>query len=418
MYTIITPTYKGHFCYIKKYLDSFCRYTIDKNKYKIVFTISLSEKEEFLSIVNKYRKDLIISVLYFEDLLAENHIKQTPEELLQKYGRFTFQTLKKFYTMLSCDTDYFLVIDSESMVVRKTSIVKLFEHFFKCPYIIGSKIDVKKRHPIVRMIAENTNYLLNKKCNIWFLEHFVWFYEKKILIDLFKEIGSPIAAADKIYNKNKCINEVDDIRFGIFEIILYQSYLFKHRQELHYNFICIDDELIGKMGKENYRCYQDYFYHNFGGHCGLIEQVCLCLNKKNYMVLGHIFEQNNINIIRCEFTDIKNYRLQKKFLKIVRPNILAASQNHLWGINNNFSNRFNIFIRNSKSYEKLKKHIKNFLFPFQVIENSIKKFLVALLSGIKRYIVRPLCYFFKWITEPFSILFYLFKLVMRFMKIF
>lgn len=71
-----------------------------------------------------------------------------------------------------------------------------------------------------------------------------------------------------------------------------------------------------------------------------------------------------------------------------------------------------------KTKQKLKKHIKNFLFPFQVIENSIKKFLVALLSGIKRYIVRPLCYFFKWITEPFSILFYLFKLVMRFMKIF
>lgn len=417
-FTIITPTYRDHFHYIKRYLKSFNKYTTDKDKYNIVFTISRSEKEEFFEIINNYKRDLNIDILFFEDLLTYYNVKLPPDEIIKKYGRFTFQTLKKFYTMMYVDSEYFLVLDSESMVIRKTSISSLFEGFFKSPYIIGSNIDISRRHEIVNIIESNINFLLKTKCNIWFLEHFVWFYEKKILLNLIRESGEPIFMAEQIYKKNFELRVEKDIKFGIFEILLYQNYLFKNHKKLKYTYINLDNMLISKMGEKKYENYKNAFYERFKGHCGLIEQICLILSKSNYKIIGKILSQFHINIIRCEFTDVKNYKLQKKFLKIVHPNILAASQNHLWGLNNNFKNKYNLFMRDSKNYKKLKKHIKNFLFPFQVIETTIKKILIVFISKFKKYVIRPFYYFGKWIMEPFSILFYLFKLIIRFIKIF
>lgn len=390
MYTIITPTYKNHFCYIKKYLQSFQKYTTDKNKYEIVFTISIKESTEFLSIINQYKKNLTIKVLYFEDLLHKYNIKQSPEELLQKYGRFTFQTLKKFYTMLFCNSKHFLVLDSESMVVKKTSISKIFEQFFNSPYILGSKLELTKRHKIINYITQNINYLMNNKCDLWFLENFVWFYDKKILMDLFKEVGSPIEMAEKIYKRNKTAIEINDIKFGIFEILLYQNYLFKYAKKLNYRFICVDDELIAKLGKKNYETYKNNFYQQLNGHCGLIEQSCLLLDKSNYKTIGKIFKDNKINIIRCDKTDLKLYPLQKQFLEIVQPCILAASQEHCFGINNTWQNRLRIVLSSIKPFEKLKKHFLRFVEPFRKVIN--------------------------WIFEPFSILYYFIKVLFKICK--
>ena len=40
---IITPTFSGHFCFIKKYLKSFDMYVEDKDDCVIYFVISKSE---------------------------------------------------------------------------------------------------------------------------------------------------------------------------------------------------------------------------------------------------------------------------------------------------------------------------------------------------------------------------------------
>ena len=416
---IITPTYTEHFKYIKKFLKSFQKYAQPKNNFCIYFIINSDEYLKFKTIVKKYQNSINFKILIFEDLLQYYNISETPQQLLNKFGKFSFQTLKKFYAMLYIgDNHRFLILDSESMLTHDTNINNLFDMYFQQPFVLYSELENRKNtQPFLLDVNQNINYILhNQMSNKWFLETFMWFYDYKILERLFSLYGSPIEIVSKVYNH--LLKNNQNVFTGVFEIILYNSFLYKLKNIYSYNFINVDEMLLNILNEKQLEKYKTKFSEMFAGGNGVVEMIMVLLTKNNIIPLANLFKQLHINIIRCEFTNIKNYRLQKKFLKIVRPNILAASQNHLWGINNNFSNRFNIFIRNSKSYEKLKKHIKNFLFPFQVIENGIKKFLVALLSGIKRYIVRPLCYFFKWITEPFSILFYLFKLVMRFMKIF
>ena len=44
-YAILTPTYKPHFQYVKKYLESFDKFVVDKKDIPIYFTISKQQSE-------------------------------------------------------------------------------------------------------------------------------------------------------------------------------------------------------------------------------------------------------------------------------------------------------------------------------------------------------------------------------------
>lgn len=123
---IITPTYRGHFQYIPYYLESFRKYVTDRDKVPIYFTVGGDEYFEFCELIHPYTDDLQIHVLTLEMILEHFGVKETPDKLLQKYGRFSFQTLKKFYTMLYVSKTQYLVLDSESVWISPISIQLIF----------------------------------------------------------------------------------------------------------------------------------------------------------------------------------------------------------------------------------------------------------------------------------------------------
>ena len=353
-YAIITPTFEPHFKYINKYLESYNRFVEDKNQIEIIFTISKQEDKPFQKIVKKYT-NINYKVVYFEDLLNKYGIPYSSEELLNKYHKFTFQTLKKFYTMLDSDANYFLVLDSESMWINQTNMTKIFEQFIKAPFITCSNIENRALcGKLFTGIIENTNYLLNNPGKEWFLENFVWFYDKKILNDMFKELGTPIELANKILAaKSSNILKTPDI----FEIQLYQNYILKNNLQYKYKVINADEILIKYLNEPNYTQYISDFYNIFKGQAGVLERATIVLNENNYTDIALMFKDNNFNIIRCDYTDMNNLIIQKKFLDKLQPNILAASQNHGFGVNNIKIK----LLQNSKYYIKLKKHTKRFL---------------------------------------------------------
>lgn len=381
-YAIITPTYSGHFQYIKKYLKSFDKYVMDKQNIEIVFTISKSERQEFEMLVSRYISKLDLKILNFEDILHNFGIKYTPEELLVRYGKFTFQTLKKFYTMIYSEAEYFLVLDSESMLIKKTEMKDLFSCFFNSPFITASSISKRNIvNPFMRGVTDNVSLLLNKKCDKWFLENFIWFYDRKIVADLFKKYGSPIEMAEKVYKQA----DKEKTGSGVFEIEVYQTFIYMNNKKYGYKIIDADKILQETLsGKElaKYICIHNKY---FDGNCGILEPIMVLLRKSNWKKLAILFSKYKFNIIRttCEYADNGDYLLQKKFLDIVKPNILAASQNHCFGLNNTFKNRWNMLVLNSKPFIKLKKHLSRFFVP--------------------------LGHFFSWLFEIVSSLFYLIK---------
>lgn len=222
-YAIITPTYTEHYIYIDKYLKSFVKYVEDKKDIPIYFIISLNEKETFEKIIGKYRESIDIKILFIEYLFELNKIKETPAEFLEKYGRFTFQTAKKFYSMINIDAEKYFVLDCESMWVRKTNMIKLFEDYFKSPFLVTSKIEKEKRVDYVfNSMLNNIEYILDMPQNTrWFIEHNMWFYEKSILEDLFKQYGTLYSMIQKLALYNHNLKLQNKLKYGIFEIVLY-----------------------------------------------------------------------------------------------------------------------------------------------------------------------------------------------------
>ena len=173
-YAIITPTYINHFKFIKPYLKSYIKYVKDKDNIHLYFIISKAEKDKFNKITDRYKDQCNITVLYFEELLGYFGVKELPENLLKKYGRFTFQTFKKLYALLFIPEEKSLVLDSESMWVRKTNMSELFEKFFSKPVIYGSLLDKKLRiGPAFNQMVKNVDFLLKKTCPYWFLENYM-----------------------------------------------------------------------------------------------------------------------------------------------------------------------------------------------------------------------------------------------------
>jgi hypothetical protein len=311
--------------------------------------------------------------LFFEDILKYFDIKLSPNELLEKYKKFTFQTLKKFYAMLYSDADRFLVLDSESMWVNETCMKTVFEEFFNFPFVACSSIS--KRDFIsdfTQGVNDNVNFLLGQPCDKWFIENFVWFYDKKVLKDMFNDFGSPIEMAEKIYN----LKDEQKKDSGIFEIELYQAYLYHNNDRYNYKVIDVDNLLETNLPSSELTKYIKNYNNMFKGNCGFLEHTCLLLTKKNWKILAQIFKKYRFNIIRCDYSIFKNIVLQEKFMEIVKPNILAASQEHAFGIND----KYKILVDKNKYFQKMEKHLSRLLHP--------QKFLPQLF------------------IEPFSIIYY------------
>lgn len=326
---IITPTFVDHFIYIDKYLESAKNNILDKDDVVFCFTIEKHEHDQLESITKKYSSILNIEIIHFEMLLKHFEIERTPRELLKLYGKYSYQTLKKIYTMLYIQAERFLVLDSESMWLRPVSMAQKFDEYFSSPFIAGSSISNRKKIDLVMLDAiKNVDYLLNYECDKWFLENFVWYYDKNILNTLFKETSSPIELVDCIYQKSK----YNHIKSGVLEIILYHNYIYKHADRYGYNVIDIDEELTKYLTEDNIECYKNDFYHECQGRNGLVELALNYLTPSNVNQIAQIFINNRFDIIRCE-NSFKGYKLQKQFEAMVKPIIFAASQEHLFGIN-------------------------------------------------------------------------------------
>lgn len=327
---IITPTFSGHFQYIKAYLDSFCQYVEDPENVIICFTISEVEEEKFDKLVLPYKEKCNIEVCLFENLLEEFGSRYTSDELMERYGKFTFQTFKKFLTILHLRCKRSLILDSESMWINLTNMRKLFDDFFTEPFITVSNIAGRQWDLFTEIEISNINQLLNIKCIKWPLENFMWFYDYDILTALFREYGDLNQMAESIFWKN-CGQPFQP---GIFEILLYQEYIYINAERFGYSVIEIDEEIKKVLDKKTVAHYTRKMLDRYNCAGGFAEHMSEHLTEANRDALAQVMKDNRQWIIRCDRSaSYRMYKIQKPFMEAVKPNILAASQEHYFGLN-------------------------------------------------------------------------------------
>lgn len=397
-YAIITPTYIKHFKYIKKYLESFIKHVVDRDSIKLYFIISEAEKNKFDKIIKPYQTLCNITVLHVEDILSAYNIEKSSEMLLKEYGRFTFQTLKKLYGILYIEEEKSLILDSESMWINETNMTDLFNDFFESPTIYASRVESEFRTgKVYNQILNNINYLLGYTCPYWFLENYRWFYEKTILKDIISQHGSPIEMADKLKAENDNLLLPNDVRFGIFEILLYQNYIYKNISKYNYNFVDLQKEMEQRLGSEAYEIYKYQFYIKYKGECGFVGNMCMLLTKQNIQPLIQMCLDHHIDIMHCKKTAIDNYKLQCIFFKGTKPSILVSSQDHLFGLNATLEKRIDRFLLSNPNVVKLKKHLAYFVAPIVIA-------------------FKPIIYTIKWLLQPFILLKYIVRIIFFILK--
>ncbi len=373
---IITPTFSGHFGYIKKYLESFDKYLLDKD-FPLCFIISKSETIEFQNLIRPFENNLNIRTYYLEDILEKFNIKESPDELMILYGRLSFQTIKKLYGALYIGAEQFLFLDSESMLIKPTNINSLFEEYFKNPKFFVSKIDNRRKtynsnftYEFIRAIT----CLMNKKPEFYTTESYEWFYELRILKDSIKKLGQPI---DVIRNYDMP-GRFPNIE-GILEALWYYQYLL-YNNHYGYKIYVSDEELENFLGSE-YRKFKLEFDSSPFWAFGILEIISKFINKHNVTQLCQLYNHFKFSVGRMELPNhSKDLVYQEEFLKNTNIHILASNQEHRCGINKKL-------ISNNKYYNHLRKNVQLFIFPFKSV--------------------------LKWLCSVFNILFYAIKLLVR-----
>lgn len=324
---IITPTFQEHFQYIPTYLESYCRFVQDAQEIGVVFTISQEELAEFQTLISPFAGRAKIQVLVFEELLAAFQITETTSDLLRIYGRYSFQTLKKFYSMLYIDAERFLILDSESAWIRKCSMGEEFDRYFSHPFVTGSLLNHRERtDTLITYMTQYVDAVIGIPSDRWTLENFMWYVDRTILEDMFREIGSPYECIQKVY---KIEHDYKRKPRGLMEALLYQNWLYLNRQKYNYRLLDVDAELSRYLPDENCGHYRKCFIERFNGACGYLEHAMECVDRNTVYGVAKLFADNDIRIVRCQSTsDYERYRIQKKFLRRVKPCILACSQDH------------------------------------------------------------------------------------------
>ncbi len=374
---IITPTFSGHFNFIQKYLESFDKYLIDKD-FPLCFIINKNEEKEFILLTKQY-KNLNIKIYFLDDILKQYNILESAEEILSKYGRLSFQTIKKIYGALYISAEQFVFLDSESLMIKPTNLNKLFDDFYKKPKFFISDINNRNanyRNSFTYEFIRNITCLIDKNPEYYTTESYEWFYELEILKDSIKVFGNPMDVIRNYKLPNKHMNVE-----GILEALWYYQYIL-YNNRYGYN-IFITDEVLRKYLKNNYESFKKDFDNSDFWNVGILEVITKFINKNNYKAIIELYQNYDISITRMEMPlKYSNFKYQKKFLEQTNIHILASNQEHLF-----LENNFKIFLKNSKSLNYLKKNLSFLINPIK----NIIKFCFSIFNCI--------FYFVKFILE-------------------
>lgn len=293
---IITPTFKGHFPYLKQLLISYRKNVKDFNKFDYIVIASDKNEVEIL------KKDLIdfidekwLKLYDIESILEQYNIHTTSEDLLKKIGKFSYQTIKKLYPMHFFRYEYYFCIDSESLFLKKMNLTKIFDNFIKNKYLFYSSMNIHNMDNYKNWLDYKTSKHCSELLNIpldnhWYFETFDWIYEKKIINDLFFHFSN------NLYQEiiNFSTSQDNDFDKAIFEIILYRQFISSHLKEYGYSLIDIVSELKDRLGKHK------------------IDVMAQRLNQKNQEILPwfiHGWEVLNIRDIKIWGRLYKKYKL-------------------------------------------------------------------------------------------------------------
>lgn len=317
--TLVTPSFEKHFEQYSKMLESINHNCLDPNNLDIVIVIEEKNKELFSELAEKY-KLFNIKLVTTEGILERVSINGSPSEFLQRIGKFTFQTLKKFGGILESNTKWSLVVDSETVFIKPFKASELLNNYVEQKYVFYTSIKARGanwNHSLGNKVNENAASALGiKSIDNWYMDIFHWFYEKDKVEDLlFSKLGK------KWFDLlNKTREPIDN-----FECVLYYSYLNQYHSE-EYKFLDLVDSLKQYVEPAiSGRLKLDELPFSLHGNDFLLSLV----GANDVLALSKFFEHFKLSLIRLEpsYIDV-NYLSNLK--KLPYCTAIVSAQYLMW----------------------------------------------------------------------------------------
>ncbi len=279
---IVMPSFVGHLEAVRSFLESFNRLVEDKKSVEIKLILSAADMEPFRAAIAPYT-DLRLQLVSYREMMAEYGIGIGEESaLLERLGKFNFQTIKKLFAALRYGSDTCLLMDSEAVVIRPCRIADLFHTYLHRKYLfyspfIGTELQQQVQTNVCELFGDRYE-------DVWLFDHQNWFVEGCILRELVAHFGGP----EKFYEK-LCS------RAPIFELVLYYWWIRRNGEKYGYEMVNSADELRRRMGP---RIYRDFYQKIRDVGLTLMEFCGIGMTASNVAIFKNMFDQRGINLFR------------------------------------------------------------------------------------------------------------------------
>lgn len=349
--TIVTPSFEKHFLQFSSMIDSIDKNCIDKENLEIIVVVEEKNVGMFSPLSTQYR-NLSISIVTTESILDRFNIKESPSSFLKRIGKFTFQSLKKFGGILSSNTHWSLVLDSETFFYNQFSASELVRNYSEQKYVFYTSTTARKElwnYSLGFRVNKNTAEALNiSNLDRWYMEIFHWFYEKDKVNDL-------------IYNKlgSYWFNKISESKCQVdyFECVLYYSYINKYHCD-EYKFFDLKESLTELVDKNiSGRFKLDDLPFSLHGNDFILSIV----GSKEVSKLKPFFERFKLPLIRLEPSYIDPLYIDE--LKKLPYFCATVSSQYLMWLNGKIAVCLSGGFKNGefRGYEQQVRHILGFL---------------------------------------------------------
>jgi len=302
---IVIPTFNGHLKEVSDLLRSFNSMVYDAEDIEISLIVSRDEIETFRTLLSKYDRMKHVKIKSLHQIAMDNDGVDIGDEglFLKRIGKFNFQAAKKLYGVLSSNSEWTLVLDSESLVIRPCCFADVFRSYEgQCPIFI---CDVPGPGYQQEIISNCASMLGLPESSTWFMDSQNWFYQRQQVNDLF----------DRLRKTNqRPLATLLESSGDIFPEVLFNYFVFSRTDQSTYTFHRSEDVLREFLGKDHYSQYIEKVSRL---KTTPLEYLAWVIDETNYSGLMKLFNAFNLRLFKYDDRHgiESNTLLQRKFIE-------------------------------------------------------------------------------------------------------
>ena len=318
---IIIPTFKDHFNKNITFLKSVRKNISDAKETHIRFiTSNESETSELLNLFQQSAVIDMADVVSLPSMLSEYQVsKKESRDLLsicsklgQRQKKYSYQAIKKLYGVKHLDAKETLVLDSECIVIKKTSFKELFSNYLNNPIVfISNQCASDYDSPGGNRFNEQALKFVDKDLSSshlirkWLWEYQGWFFQKDIVNDFFNFVEN--------HHGMSAYEFMRDNR-NIWEAVSYWWFIYLRQDKYsYYRFLNAEDEIKSVFSNEEKSI--KYLNEYLNRDHGIVEFLPFALTDNNFKEIKSFYDKFNLNFIRIEpYNAYGDIEIQKRLI--------------------------------------------------------------------------------------------------------